>query len=517
MAPPGFMLSEGQSAPTKIPDPQPGQVHRADLIVLLVICLGVSAAAITTQSFWLDEAGTAYKAMQTSLRQWWLAMRSEGNSNLQLPLYMLYSWAWEKLSGSSEAALRAANVPWLAIGLLIFAKGINDRTLRWGASLFVLFSPFVWYYLDDARPYTVQLGCSLALLGSIWRLRTGPDGSASRGWLAVFAASSVLLCASGLLAMLWVSAYFSAAASGMRRGELVAILKKHLWVWITTAILLTGIGSYYLWTLSLGARASAAATDIRNVFFIAYELLGFTGMGPGRLELRTGGLGSFRPWVPYLCLHGVAIVLLIAAAFPGLGKGGTRLLWSWTVAFALVAALLLTVGVVAHFRVLGRHCTPVFPLIALVCGMGVSRLLRSKTPLWKGVAAASLLVCLASCLGVRLGERHAKDDYRGAAAIARAALDAGLKVWWNADEQGALVYGVQLASPTNALKSAHFVRNPEPGFEMRYDRPDVVVSSKPDIYDNAGVLAAHLSGQGYSRQTNLMAFSVWRSPEHSAK
>jgi len=42
-------------------------------------------------------------------------LRLDGSSNLQLPLHYLYLWLWEKFFGSSEIALRAANVPPLAL------------------------------------------------------------------------------------------------------------------------------------------------------------------------------------------------------------------------------------------------------------------------------------------------------------------------------------------------------------------------------------------------------------------
>ena len=38
------------------------------------------------------------------------------------------------------------------------------------AACMALFCPFAWYYLDEARPYAMQLGASLLVVASLARL-----------------------------------------------------------------------------------------------------------------------------------------------------------------------------------------------------------------------------------------------------------------------------------------------------------------------------------------------------------
>jgi hypothetical protein len=201
----------------------------------------------------------------------------------------------------------------------------------------------------------------------------------------------------------------------------------------------------------------------------------------------------------------LAIVLLaglrrLAAEFTA------RERWVWPVAFALVAGFILAVGVAAHFRVLGRHCAPVLPMALFVVATGLLALWDRAGGRVAVVAVLSLN--LVSSLMVRFAERHAKDDYRAAAAFGRAALDAGETVWWSADPEGAAIYG--LPTGTNIAPAAVYVRNPVEGFEQNAPAPTLVITSKPDVYDAFGALEAYLKANQWMPATNFTAFTLWR-------
>src|SRR5204863_234078 len=149
------------------------------------------------RSFWIDEALTAVKAMQPTFNSWWQAMAQEKASDLQMPLYMFYAWAYEKPFGSGEWALRLANLPWFLLGAVSFIRAFSSRpgaagffhndqqhadegvhapclNRTWTGTLLlsfsVLFSPFAWYYLDEARPYAMQIGAGLMIAAALFRL-----------------------------------------------------------------------------------------------------------------------------------------------------------------------------------------------------------------------------------------------------------------------------------------------------------------------------------------------------------
>src|SRR5208337_893874 len=119
----------------------------------------------------MDECATAIIALQPSFGAWRHCLMLDTGSNNQMPFYMFYVWAWEKIFDDSEWALRAANLPWLALGFLAVPR-------RQGLFLFTLAtSSFLWYYLNEFRPYAMQISATLLMLGSIWRLAEMPEKS----------------------------------------------------------------------------------------------------------------------------------------------------------------------------------------------------------------------------------------------------------------------------------------------------------------------------------------------------
>ncbi|MPM80198.1 hypothetical protein SDC9_127245 [bioreactor metagenome] len=172
------------------------------------------------------------------------------------------------------------------------------------------------------------------------------------------------------------------------------------------------------------------------------------------------------------------------------------------------------VGVAVHFRVLGRHCTPVLPLIGFVLGAGLVNLWSSRKAALKSVAVLFAMASLASCVGIRFGSQHAKDDYRAAARYALAASERGHLVWWNADREGAAIYG--LATATNAESGVVWIANPHSGFDKDLPQPDVVLTSKPDVYDGTGALTEYLKREGYTRGASFVAFTVWDRPKEGS-
>jgi hypothetical protein len=91
-------------------------------------------------------------------------MRHASGSDLQMPLYMLWIWACEKVFGSGEIALRAVNLFWILPGLIALWLALaRQPRLQLAVFLVTICNPFVWYYLNETRPYAMQIGASLFL------------------------------------------------------------------------------------------------------------------------------------------------------------------------------------------------------------------------------------------------------------------------------------------------------------------------------------------------------------------
>jgi hypothetical protein len=486
------------------------------------LALVVCGLAISNQSYWIDEANTAIKASQPTLAKWWQEMTIMKGSDLQMPFYMVFAWGWEKLVGLNEFALRAGNAPWFLLGLIAMFRAVAAAPrFQKCVALVVLSSPLIWQYLNEARPYAMQIGMSFIVFFSLYRLGLEQKTPCrERYWIIALCLASLVLAASNMLAMLWLGAYLVAAVLSTSLDQLRRLAREYWLYWALTFTLLFALGLYYLWTLKVGGRAATLenATGFNNVLFILYELLGFSGLGPGRLAIRTNGVHSFLPWLTWLAIYAALLLpVLVLGLRQMVASTRQRTLVSWVGAFAVVAAFILAVGVAVGFRVLGRHFLPALPLLLFVLGNGVTVLLNRRG--WAGwvIVAAFLGLSLCSSLGLRFSERHAKDDYRGAAVLGREALVHGESVWWSADSAGAEVYHLPVTQKTGNKNAALIVVNPSENFLQSLPQPDLVLASKPDLYDSSGALENYLVHSGFHRTAALSAFTAWQPARDSIR
>lgn len=502
------------NAPTS-PADQRREKNRGARWWLFAVALLISVSAISRQSLWIDEALTAGKAQQPTLAGWWHALVEEKASDLQMPLYMIYLWGYEKVFGSNEWILRAANLPWFALGWLAVITALSSSNQqRFAVALVVSFSPFAWYCLNEARPYAMQLGASLLLFAALCRLRVPPaaNGANERLWITGFFFGMIVLCGSSLLGMLWAASALGAAAVVFPRSRLTELWRSHRGSGAVIGGLLLLLGVYYWWTLAAGARASGAATtDWRNLFFIGYELLGFSGLGPGRLEIREGRLDVFQSHAIELALYGVTVFGLLGAGVRRWFEAGDRKkLFGLVLIIAAPAVVLMAAGGVMHFRILGRHFTPLMPVVLLLLSTGVAAHWSHGGWLRKLMVCGFFLLSLCSCLSLRFAARHEKDNYRDAAGFARAALQSGRPVWWNADDQGAAYYRVPTTDRPAEIGKAWRVTNPSRELLSVAPVPEIIITSKADLFDNQRALAEYIEQTRFNKVTTLPAFTIWQ-------
>lgn len=83
-------------------------------------------------------------------------------------------------------------------------------------------------------------------------------------------------------------------------------------------------------------------------------------------------------------------------------------------------------------------------------------------------------------------------------------------VWWNGSTEGAWYYEVPLDMEGKEKNSAVPISNPSAESIARLKKPDVVVVSKPDLFDSAGTLADYLARNHYRVSAEFPAFTIWR-------
>ena len=465
--------------------------------------------AITQQSLWIDEGITANAVMQPTLRECWRSLAAVNGSDLQMPLYMAYTWAWEKVFGNSEFALRLANYPWFICAQV--AGGFIWRDRRKGL-LFIASaaaSAFLWFYLNEARPYIMQYGgacLAVYVLSSFVR-----DDVVSQGKFWLLTLAITILAGANMLGALWVATIVAVATFLMQ--------KKHWRPPLPPTVVCFGIlgvlAIYYLWTLLGGARGATLPVRLYlNSLYLPYELGGFAGLGPGRLDIRTTGLSSFQlfalPLVVFALAWMVVIFRAIKIACLPAAKGEVLI-----VAFYAIPPLILLflLGLFAHFNVLGRHAMPSLPFVFLITTLGLFSLWQDRRFSYRVVVGLFFVCSIASCLSIRFSPRHAKDDYRGAvAAVSRLASNNSV-VWWCANRETALYYKLPVNDqPINSKPLVLAVTSPSKASIATLPPPSIVVLSKVDIYDSYGTVTAMLRQDGFAQRETLQAFSIWQRP-----
>ena len=491
-------------------------------LVAFALATTVGLVAVTQQSLWIDEANSAVKATRETFCDFIEAMRQERGSDLQMPLYMLMLWAWEKVFGPSEFALRAMNIPLFASAIAMVVALLHRPLIeRVFFAVFAICSPFIWAYLDEARPYMLQFFGGVLCMVPLANLtfnkseRSGPD-------VFLFAIGVVVLCGSSLLGVIFAlcfGAWFLYVLARIQQLPLVIHRKDWLIVALVCIPVLAALGTYYAWTLSVGARASGVgSTTPASTVFAVYELLGFSGLGPSRSSLREAPAEALTTHLSALLLYGALLLSFAATAVVDLLRrqscNVTQV--AFWVAPVLATAAVLMLGVLTGFRVLGRHCMPILPFVFLALAMAASIVWRGQ----RRVAGRALVVVLllamsSSALSYRFLHRHAKDDYRAAAEEARKTIDSSGVVWWAADLMGGKYYGLlpQLALSAKTVAAnvggVFMANSRSEKYLAELPSPDLIVVSKRDIYDREGVLEEWIRTHGFRRAARRPGFEFY--------
>jgi hypothetical protein len=452
--------------------------------------------AVNGDSLWIDEGNSAWKAIQPGFNAWWATLLREGGTDVQMPLYMLWLWVWEKVAGSSEFALRCANLPWVLLGQFALFDPLRKRGYAVAAVALGLY-PFLWTYTNEVRPYAMQYAGAALVLAELCAL----SDTRRVTWRGGF--GLVLLAGSSLLGVPWVGAAV-VAGTILLWGKTELELRRFRPLILAGAVL-CGIVLYYVWTLQMAGRPSdAGKTTVQSLGFTAYELLGFAVPGAGRLELRANGVAALIPSLPWLIQGALAIcIVLVAGANELRAVWSRRATWAAVMGIGIPVLFLLTLAFVRDFRLLGRHLTPVAPVITVLAGIGVAALLRGNS-LGRIAAVVFIGFWMIAAGSVRFSPRHAKEDYRAVTAVARDEVAAGRRVWWAADVPTGKYYGLSFESGlVNALQGpskAHLVDTPEL----------IVLSEREDTYDRNGAVRQWIETHEASKVGTVRGFELWR-------
>ena len=451
---------------------------------------------IQKESLWIDEAGSAVKCLAHGPQGVWEELLSEKNSNLHLPAYHYYLWGFSHVFGHSEFALRLSNIPWILVGFICMIAGFrhneNHGYLSWLA-LFLVTSPFLFYYANEVRPYAMQFSLSCVAFVGIVRAREEPQ---PKRWPWAMAGATVLLAWTTIYGLAWWLINFLLWMTSSRGG-----FKNHTKYWVASLLFLGGASAliFHLWVLSVGAKASAVGeTGFKSLGFALCEWTGAAGFLPGRSQLRSGMIPSPTSFA----LAGFTAFLTLLLLFRG------ALARSCECPSKMISALwtfpslgILASGLLGKFRLVGRHFTPVAPSFFLFLSLGPKSITKWN---WPSFAALSLLGLWGfSDYRLATDSSHRKDDYRGAVHWLLTHSNHRETVWWAADMAAARYYG---------LENYTAVMNSSGDTLARFPRPSLVAFSKPDIYDPHNAIQQWLKTNSFKQVAFFQSFEIWAAP-----
>jgi len=451
---------------------------------------------IQRESLWIDEAGSAVKTLASTPAGVWQELLAEKNSNLHLPVYHYYLWACSKLFGHSEFVLRWCNVPWALLGFVFLVLGARrsgggDPSQGTWLALFLVTSPFLFYYTNEVRPYAMQFGLAAVAFTGMMNILAGSRNSF---WSWSMAWGTTLLAWTTVYGLAWwlinLCLWFWRPGRDAKEPQ-KTIISGFLLVGGTSAIL------FHAWVVNQGALASPVGqTGWASLAYAVCEWTGAAGFLPGRTDLRSGS----APALPGLILPSLTVILCLTLLFIGCAKtpktaSGALLPGAWMLpSFGIMVS-----GFLKNFRVLGRHFTPISASFFWLLSLG-----PSQQPKWHWHRMAGwmlLALWLGSVVRFATHPQHRKDDYRAATQYIANHREPGQGVWWAADAAGARFY---------SLGNAETMMSPSFSTLDSLPRPDWIALSKPDIYDGNGAIRDYLAKQPSKQVASFQSFVLYR-------
>ena len=481
----------------------------------LLLAFAILPLAVTNESLWLDEGDTAMYALEPTLHSWCDRLLHDGQADCQMPLSMFCAWAAGKIFGTGEWQLRAINVFWGALALVAMHRVGRRLQLPW-LPLLLAIQPFFWFYLNEARPFALELGCGAWLLAAL--VDFNHSRARGSGWAWQLSLGGFFLYCSTLLAPLPVAtvvlvAGFIAWRQGWRpQREAVLILLGGLAACLPVA-------AYYVSTLLRGTMSGQVwHVDLKFIAYVFYEFTGMGGIGLGGEEIRSLArspnlVSELISHLPQLALPLLLGLLLVMVLCLGLrrrnAKPENRLTLLGIVSvLAVTSGVFIVVSLALQKAFWARHYSPVFPFYVALLGFAFAGIGSSPRRWLRLLPLTICALLLCSALNFRFAPSLRKEDYRSTAGFVRPLLVQGKSVWWLASGYPANYYG---------MDAAYF--NPEPGkvfvaFRSREDvrtlpLPDVVVVNKPDLHDPSGAVQKIISKNQYAMAARYQGFVIW--------
>lgn len=352
------------------------------LIPLLILAMGLAARSLNADAIWYDEywsllnVGSPPQGSRTLLEIW----QTNLATNLwEPPGYYLLLASWGAFAGWTHFASRMLS---LLFGLLSIAmtyrlgRDLFSPLAGLGAAVTLGASAFYLDYFHEMRSYTIFVLLMAFLLWAYWRIVTRQ--ARGRALSLPLQAGFVL----GAAAFLYLHYYAVVPLAAIALCHLLFVRKNRAWRRI--AILMGLGGALFLPWAGSALQGLAQAADGPN-----YIIPTLTPEQVVRLLAYTFSNAS-------AALLAIVIGMALTVRSRALAY----------VLFGILAVLLLMLLVDARLKILIhiRHMLALWPLLALVAGVGIARMARGGIP-----ASLTLSVWIAAGVIAALTPAFVKD------------------------------------------------------------------------------------------------------------
>lgn len=469
-----------------------------------------SLAMISGGSYWIDEGTTAWFAMQESFSGMWNTLQAWTNSEGYMPLYMVFVWLWAQVVPFTEWLMRLSNVLWGG-GTVLAALYGGRRCKVSLAGYLLLVQPFFWLYMNELRPYTALMCAGFWQLAAVVDVVTDKN---PQGRAVVFVVASLAICSLHLLGIFPLLVSIAALLFfylSQRRWP----AKAEIGVYLLGGLFLAVLGVYYLKKMMVGAGAAQLwSWGVVNLAYSLYEFIGFSGVGPAPLALREAGragvAGVFpvlKPFLIFMILYGSLLlcVFLIGIKNTLTTQTDRSKFFLFTAMGLGVFSLLCGLAYFAHWPFWGRHMAVLFPFYHMGLAVIVQNAWRSKAG--RPFVAGCIMVMLSASLSLRFHPRFERDDYGGAAALAKDDAACGRVVWWVATRPAAKVYGLAFSiKEGGCIVDASNLHDVE-----GLPDADLVLMNRPEATDHKNTVQNYLVAGEYQKvDAGISNFTVWR-------
>lgn len=507
-------------------------------LILAMISCALLVLAPSDRSLWIDEGWSARVIMAPgNLAQWWQMTLNDSAAMATQFGHSLTGFLLGRIFGYTELGLRMANLVWAFAGVAAFALAGKKLGLPWLPLIFAA-NPFVWFYVDEVRPYAMQIAGGSWMMLAFLHITSRDTSAHSRTlWTNVFWLSCFIVYSASVLGAFSIAATCCVAVTAL----VISRQMPQKGVWISSAIwgvLLAALTVFHAYFIFIEGKEGAKlwTPGLLNVAFALYEMSGLMGMGPSRDAIRAamkdGGFTSLgQLFLPYLFSIAAYVAVLAAAAWGILRKSACEgAKWTQALQFSAIVLLGLTFMLLgaslANWPFWGRHVSPLFPFAAVALALGLSAL--------GAVGRIGAVVWITLMLGASLHERFVRnghtDDYRSAARFAAEHISAGKVVWWSAETLTPNYYSVFPVNPfehqmikehlptgpsawprvqANSLPHCYSVLGLSQAELAQLPAPQLVIASKPDTWDPRGELRLWLAEAGFVVAGNYPAFQIW--------